>query len=161
MVRMTANEVIERLGLEPLVGEGGLFRETWQLPGMTPTAAPIATAIYYLLTPDTFSEFHRLQSDEIYHFYLGDPVELTTLAGGGSVGRFVLGQDIGGGMDVQRVVPAGVWQGSRLRDGGAWALMGTTMTPGYDPNRYERGTADRLLTRWPGAANEIAALTRA
>ncbi|HEV2529748.1 MAG TPA: cupin domain-containing protein [Thermomicrobiales bacterium] len=161
MAGMSADEVIERLGLEPLVGEGGMFRETWQLHGISPGSPPMATAIYYLLTDAMFSEFHRLQSDEIYHFYLGDPVELTTLGPGDAIGRYVLGQDLVAGMDVQRVVPAGAWQGSQLRAGGKWALMGTTMTPGYNPDRYERGEARLLRRRWPDAAAEIDALTRA
>lgn len=137
-----------------------MFRETWQLPGISPGSPPMATAIYYLLTDTMFSEFHRLQSDEIYHFYLGDPVELTTLGQDGVIGRYVLGHDLTAGMDVQRVVPAGTWQGSRLRVGGTWALMGTTMAPGYNPDRYERGVARRLHRRWPDAAAEIDALTR-
>jgi predicted cupin superfamily sugar epimerase len=160
MTGMTATEVIERLGLVPLEGEGGLYRQTWTLSGGPGDRSPLATAIYYFLTPDTFSELHQLHADEIYHFYLGDPVELTTLALDGSVGRHLLGPDLRAGMAVQLVVPAGTWQGSRLRDGGEWALLGTTMAPGFDPARYVQGSRASLLGSYPSAAAEIAALTR-
>ncbi len=155
---MTAKELIAALGLEPLPGEGGMSAQTYlsryQIDGKA-----AGTAIYYLLTGEAFSHLHRLTGDEMYHFYLGSPVELTELLPYGAVRTTVLGQDIAHGQCVQHLVPAGVWQGSRLLPGGDWALLGTTMWPGYTPECYEHGDADALTAQYPQAAEAIARLT--
>lgn len=155
---MTAKELIAALGLEPLPGEGGMSAQTYlsryQIDGKA-----AGTAIYYLLTGEAFSHLHRLTGDEMYHFYLGSPVELTELLPDGTVHATVLGQDIAHGQCVQHLVPAGVWQGSRLLPGGDWALLGTTMWPGYTPECYEHGDADALTAQYPQAAEAIARLT--
>jgi uncharacterized protein len=157
----TAEEIIERLGLRPLPAEGGFYAETYRasevLPGFARpagSAAPrsLATAIYYLLTPSSHSALHRLGSDEVYHFYLGDAVELLSLRPDGSGERLVLGQDLLAGQRVQLVVPKGAWQGSRLIPGGEWALLGTTMAPGYDAADFELGDAGVLAASHPGFA---------
>ena len=146
---LTAEQIIEHLELEPLPVEGGHYRQTYAaaddiaaeaLPERYSRAKPLCTAIYYLLTDqaDSFSALHRLPTDEIYHFYLGDPVEMLLLHPEGTSEQVILGQDLRVGQNVQFVVPAGVWMGSRLRDGGQFALMGTTMAPGYD-NQGLRG----------------------
>ena len=157
--RLTADRIVSLLGLVPLEGEGGLYRENWRLAG--PDGAARATAIYYFLTPDIFSEIHRLPNARLYHFYLGDPVDLLLLHPDGSVQWQTLGQDIEAGMGMQFLVPGGTWQGSRLRDGGEFALMGTTMTPGFDFATYERGERDELEPAYPEAADTIRLLTRA
>lgn len=157
---LTADELIAQLRLRPLEGEGGLHRETYRRAGAGGPDHPSATAIYYLLTPDTYSELHRLPDDELYHFYLGDPVELLQMSPDGGVGVHVLGPDVTHGMVVQLLVPGGNWQGSRLREGGRFALMGTTMTPGFRLATYERGERHRLQTLYPSAAVEIERLTR-
>ena len=120
---------------------------------------PGGTAIYYLLTGEAFSHLHRLTGDEMYHFYLGDPVELTELLADGTVRTTLLGQDILAGQSVQHLVPAGNWQGSRLAEGGSWALMGTTMCPGYTDECYEHGDAKVLKSQYPEAEGIIARLT--
>lgn len=169
---LTAKQLIEYLGLEPLPVEGGLFRQTYCAAERIPLSAlprryradkPFATAIYYLLTSDadSFSALHRLPTDELYHFYLGDPVEMLLLFPDGGGRRVVLGQEILKGQQVQFVAPAGVWQGSRLLSGGRFALMGTTMAPGFDANDYEGGQRQELLARYPDHAELIRALTRA
>jgi predicted cupin superfamily sugar epimerase len=166
---MDARSLIEKLGLEPHP-EGGYYRETWrsrvQLPGAALPAAYAGercagTAIYYLLTPDTFSAFHRVASDEIFHFYRGDPVELWTLASDGSGGCTTLGSEVEKGMHPQAVVPAAAWQGSRLKAGGAYALLGTTVAPGFDFDDFEMATRDVLAAAYPDFAAIVAALTRA
>ena len=169
---LTPQQLIELLKLAPLPVEGGLFRQTYcaeeniphsALPARYPADKPFATAIYYLLTsdPDSFSALHRLPTDEVYHFYLGDPVEMLLLFPDGGGRRVVLGQDIAGGQQVQFVAPRGAWQGSRLVPGGQFALLGTTMAPGFDPTDYEGGQRDDLLARYSGHAELIRALTRA
>ena len=166
----SANDIIRHLGLEPLPGEGGLFRRAYVASETIPSAAlptryggdrPLGSAIYYLLTddPGSFSALHRLQTDEVYHFYLGDPVALFLLHPNGSVEDRVLGSDLLGGQHVQSAVPRGVWQGSRLVDGGAWALLGTTMAPAFDPNDFELGNREALVARYPQHAGRIDSLS--
>jgi hypothetical protein len=166
---VNADEIKRHLGLEQLPLEGRYYVQTYRcdiaLPG---SALPerfegtrrISTAIYYLLTPDTFSAMHRLAGDEVYHFYLGDPVELLVLApdGGGEV--VLLGQDLEAGMRVQTVVPGGCWQGSRLVAGGGYALLGTTMAPGFEWQDFEAGDGDELCARYPSHQREIRHLVR-
>src|SRR5947209_1241626 len=146
----TADEVIAALGLRPLPVEGGYYRETYRAALRLPadTLGPAyaggraaSTAIYYLLTPDTFSALHRLPGAEVFHFYLGDPVEMLQLgpapADGGRV--VVLGTDLRAGQVPQAVVPGGVWQGGALAPGGRFALLGTTMAPGFEFADYQSG----------------------
>jgi predicted cupin superfamily sugar epimerase len=118
---LTAAQVRELLKLKPLPTEGGYFAETYKselvIPGDALPASfggprSLASAIFYMLTPDTFSAIHRLRADELYHFYLGDPVELLELHPDGTSGRVILGQDIAADMRLQHPVRAGVWQGS-------------------------------------------------
>ncbi len=170
--RPSVNEIIRLLSLKPLPAEGGLFVQTYISDEVLPpeciparyrgVSKPFGTAIYYLLTSDSdsFSALHRLPTDEIYHFYLGDPVELLLLYPDGSSQRIVLGQDILAGQFVQWVVPRAVWQGSRLLPGGEYALLGTTMAPGFTPEDYEEGKRDHLIAQYPNEAERIVQLTR-
>lgn len=159
---MSADEIIELLDLQPHPREGGFFRETYRSRAEFEPGDPFrgrrshSTAIYYLLRPSTFSEIHRLPGDEIFHFYLGDPVEMLELHPGGEATVTVLGSGLVG-MTVQHVVPGGTWQGSRLLSGGEWALLGTTMAPGFSYEDYEAGTSE-LLGRFPSHAATIEAL---
>src|SRR6185369_1787456 len=116
-------------------------------------------AIYYLLTPDTFSALHRLPADELFHFYSGDPVEMLQLAPDGS-GRVVLiGNDLEAGQRPQVVVPRGTWQGCRLLAGGKVALLGTTVAPGFEFSHYEGGVRMELSAGYPDFSELITALT--
>ncbi|GIW79322.1 MAG: cupin [Gemmatales bacterium] len=165
---MTAEEIMHLLNLKPLPLEGGYYRETYRSADVLAAgtlerfakAKAVCTAIYYLLTPETFSALHRLPTDEVYHFYLGDAVELVQLLPDGKLETVTLGPDLANGQQVQAVVPRGVWQGSRLRAGGRFALMGTTMAPGFDFDDYEPGEREKLLVHYPGASDWIEALTR-
>jgi hypothetical protein len=164
--------LIEALGLVPLPGEGGYYRQTFVADESVPAAAlparygrpkALCTAIYFLLTaePDCFSALHRLPTEEIYHFYLGDPVEMLLLHPDGRDERILLGPDLPAGQRVQQVAPRGAWQGSRLVAGGRFALLGTTMAPGFDPQDFELGERGALSARYPAAAGLVRALTRA
>lgn len=159
---MTARELIELLGLEPMPVEGGHFRQTYVARDRLPSGKPVSTAIYYLLTdePDGFSALHRLPTDELYHFYLGDPVEMLHLYADGRGERLVLGPDLAAGQRVQHVAPRGVWQGSRLVPGGRFALLGATMAPGFSESDFESGDREALLKSHPAQADLIRALTR-
>ncbi len=162
---LTANEVIRLLDLQPLTIEGGYFHETYRSKDQfTPTGYPgsrsLATAIYYLLTPDTFSEMHMVPGDEIFHFYLGDAVEMLQIAPDKTAKTIILGNDIGSGMQPQHVVPGGYWQGARLREGGRFALLGATMSPGFDYADYRSGKRDELLMQFPQHSAQLRLLTR-
>jgi predicted cupin superfamily sugar epimerase len=118
-----------------------------------------STAIYYLLTDETFSALHQLPGDEIFHFYLGDPVEMLQLRPDGS-GRIVrIGTALANQMAPQVIVPGGTWQGSRLIPGGSFALLGTTMSPGFDFADYVAGNRHDLSKQFPQFADSIASLT--
>jgi predicted cupin superfamily sugar epimerase len=162
---LTAKQIIDLLHLQPLPIEGGYFLQTYLAPDMVtheryPYPKPFSSAIYYLLDDTTFSAMHRLQTDEVYHFYLGDPVELLLLYPNGKSEVVILGQDLVAGQCVQLMVPAGVWQGSRLKPGGAWSLLGTTMAPAFDETDFELGQFEALATRYPDKGGLIRALTR-
>jgi len=168
---LNAKEIIAALGLQPHPIEGGFFRETYRSAGAIPAGSlprgyasrgerSIGTAIYYLLTADTFSELHRLPTDEVFHFYLGGPVRMLQLAFGGGAREVVLGTDLVAGQHPQVVVPAGVWQGSRLEPGVEFALLGATMAPGFDYADYERGHRALLIELYPDCAERIRQLTR-
>src|SRR5262245_63405894 len=137
---MTAEDVIELLRLQSHPVEGGYFRETYRSGETLPAIVlprqrgdrSISTAIYYLLTPETVSALHRLPGDEVFHFYLGDPVRMLQLWPDGSTRELLLGSDLRQGHHLQTVVPARVWQGSVLEPGGRFALLGATMAPGFD-----------------------------
>ena len=160
---MTADEIKALLGLEPHPIEGGSFRRTYTSATAVNLARgvrPAGTAIYYLLEPGTFSEMHVLTSDEIFHFYAGDPVEMLQLLPGGGSATYTLGPDLQAGQHVQIVVPAGVWQGTHLIGDGKVALLGCTVTPGFDFADYRNAPADELIAKWPHQAERIRALTR-
>lgn len=148
---MDASKIIETLGLEPHPEEGGFYRETYRSVACFEPGPPFdgaratGTAIYYLLTADTYSAMHRLPGDEIFHHYAGDPVEMLLLHSDGSSEVVVLTSDLASGRP-QQVVPGGVWQGSRLRAGGAFALLGTTMSPGFEFSDYATGSAALAAT---------------
>jgi predicted cupin superfamily sugar epimerase len=163
---LTAQEVIELLGLQPLPIEGGYFVETYRSPLDVPSSflgdaypaeQSLATAIYFLLTTKICSRLHRLTGPEIYHFYLGDPVEMLLLNPDGTADAPVLGNDLVSGMRPQWIVPGGVWQGARVRPGGThgYALMGTTMAPGFSFDDFERGDQEALILQYPKHAEEI------
>ena len=151
-------EIVKTLGLEPLTQEGGLYKSSYRSKEML-DGNNIASAIYFMLKGDAFSHLHKLSTDEIYHFYKGDSVELLCLYPDGISEVITLGSDITNGEQVQYVVKAGVWQGSRLKDGGTYALMGTTMAPGYREDDYIHALRDDLISSYPEREELIKKLT--
>ena len=165
---LTADTVKSLLSLKPHPEEGGFFKETYRsrhtlskdiLPDEYEEKRSLSTAIYYLLTPDTFSALHRLPTDELFHFYLGDPVEMLQLLPDGSGKIITMGPDITSGMQLQVLVRKGVWQGSRLCAGGQFALLGTTMSPGFETDDYEPGQRKNLAADYPQFEDLIRMLT--
>ena len=166
---MTPKRLIELLRLAPLPIEGGYFRQTYEaselieaaaLPDRYDRARSHGSAIYYLLHGAEFSALHRLRSDEVYHFYLGDPVEMLLLYPDGRHRVEILGPDLEQGQQVQVVVSHGVWQGSHLQAGGSWALLGTTMAPAYAQDDFEPGERAALVRQYPEVGALVEALTR-
>jgi len=158
---MNSDQVKQLLGLAPHPREGGWFARTYEAEMLAAGGTRrTGTAIYYLLEPDTFSEMHRLKSDEVFHFYAGDAVEQIQLSPGGAGRRVLIGSDLAAGQRPQVIVPAGVWQGARLLPGGSWALLGCTVCPGFEYEDYEAGSAEALAAGWPEWADAVRALCR-
>ena len=162
---MTAENVKRILGLQPHPREGGWYVRTWESPEFVEVTERYdgprrtSTAIYYLLEPDTFSEMHVLESDEIFHHYLGGAVEMLQLFEDGRSAVTVLGKDIATGQKLQHVVPRGVWQGSRMVEAEGWALLGCTVSPGFEFADYKDAGAEELIAKWPAEAERIRGLT--
>ena len=159
-----AAAIIRALGLAPHPKEGGYFRETYRAAEALPHGAiprrhggprAASTAIYYLLTPTTCSALHRLASDEVFHFYAGDPVEQLRLYPEGRGEVVTIGNNLAAGMRPQTVVPRGVWQGARLAAGGRYALLGCTVAPGFEFADFELALGPQLAEQFPSAAARI------
>jgi uncharacterized protein len=166
--RPTATEIAEMLGLVPLPGEGGFYRETWRADEVAPAGVlphhpaerHVGTAILFMVTDQAFSALHRLAGPEIWFFHDGDPAELILLHPDGQVEVIVLGRDLTAGERPQVVVPGGVWQACSVTPGGEWTLTSTTMSPGFHHDDFELGDRADLLAGWPSAADRIRRLTR-
>lgn len=161
---------IEHLGLRPHP-EGGYFRETYRAAeGVAAAALParfggsraFATAIYFLLTRESFSAFHRIRSDEMWHFYDGDAVTLWVLddANGGGLASVRLGAQAARGEAPQVVVPAGAWFAAEIAPGGTFALVGCTVAPGFDFADFELAERATLVARHPEHREVAERLTR-
>lgn len=164
---MDVEKIKRILRLKPLDFEGGYFAETYRsketFDYRDATGAKkkksLCTAIYYLITPETSSMIHSLSSDEIFHFYLGDPVRMLVLYPDGSSHTIVLGKDLSSGQKLQYVVPKNSWQGSYLLEGGRFALMGTTVSPAFDYEDFILGEREFLLKKYPDRKDIITRLT--
>jgi predicted cupin superfamily sugar epimerase len=166
---MKADDIIKKLGLKPHPTEGGYFLETYRsgdiikkdaLRGRYKVDKSAGTAIYYLLTSDSHSAMHRLKTDEIFHFYLGDPVTILLLYPDGSSKLITMGQKISNLEQMQAVIPRDTWIGAFLNEGGEYALMGTTMAPGFDYEDFELGKTDELIKQYPDREELIRRLTK-
>lgn len=165
---MNAEQIIKMLNMKPLEQEGGYYVETYRsrdrigsgcLPSRYDGARNIATAIYYLLTAEDFSAMHRVKSDEIFHFYAGDAVKMLLLDSDGGSEVITLGSDIAAGQRPQVFVPAYTWQGCRVESGGQFALLGTTVSPGFEFEDFEKGSRAELTRLCPDQAELITELT--
>lgn len=159
---------IEKLQLEPHP-EGGYFRQTYRsevviareaLPSEFTGARTASTAIYFLLEGKNFSAFHRLRSDEVWHFYAGEALMVHVIDREGKCSSIRLGRDLDAGEVPQAVVPAGCWFASHVADWKSWALVGCTVAPGFDFEDFEMGKRAGLVARYPLQREVIERLTR-
>jgi predicted cupin superfamily sugar epimerase len=166
---VTAQQLIRFFAMKPLPDEGSYYVETYRaLHRIAPSALPpgyegqrnLATAILFLITPDSFSALHRILSDEIFHFYLGDPVTMVQLHPDGKSEVITLGPDVLNGQCIQVTVPANTWQGCFLDKPGRFALMGTTVAPGFESADFELAARADLLEKYPDRRQLILRLTR-
>ncbi len=167
---MTADQLIATLELEPHP-EGGFFRETYRatetvsravLPARFRGDRVFSTAVYFLIHGKQFSALHRICSDELWHFYLGEPLELVEITSDGRLTTTLLGHDITAGARPQAVIPAGSWFGARLARSSShpFALVGCTVAPGFDVEDFELAARGELLAAYPQHEDMIRAMTR-
>lgn len=167
---MTKNAAywIKKLELEPHP-EGGYYRQTYRadlvlpqqnLPRQFAGARAVSTAIYFLLEGDNFSAFHRLRSDEMWHFYLGAPLTVHVIDESGKYSKIELGSDPEAGEALQGVVTAGCWFASQVKDGMSFALVGCTVAPGFDFEDFELAKRQDLVKTYPQHRGLIERLTR-
>jgi predicted cupin superfamily sugar epimerase len=149
--------------------EGGYFKETYrslqlidvtQAGGGTSVPRSVSTGIYFLLEKNNFSAFHKIQSDEMWHFYAGQALEVLEFNERGELGCTRLGSDILGGEVHQHVVPANTWFASRVAAGGSFSLVGCTVAPGFNFADFSLADRAMLVALFPQHSKAIAELTR-
>jgi len=165
---MDAQDIIKHYSMQPLPDEGGYYVETYRASEKIPHNAlnsryngdrHHSTSILYLITPTSFSKMHRVKSDEIFHFYLGDPVEMLQLKPDGTSQLLTMSQDIKASHKQQVIVNNGIWQGTKIIGDGKFALLGCTVSPGFEFQDYETGTYKELAKNFPSHHQLIKELT--
>ena len=159
---------IRKLQLEPHP-EGGYFRQTYRanlvlakesLPREFTGARAVSTAIYFLLEGENFSAFHRLLSDELWHFYVGSALVVHVIDEQGRYSEILLGSDPDRGEALQAVVKAGCWFASEVKDRKSFALVGCTVAPGFEFADFEMAKREELVKDYPQHRRVIDRLTR-
>lgn len=161
-------KLIQQLDLLPHP-EGGFYKETYRSEGSIPKDAlptsysgerSFSTGIYFMLTADTFSAFHKINQDEMWHFYDGAPIELHMITDAGDYSCVHIGRDLENGEHLQYVVPGGVWFASRVKDNAEFSLLGCTVSPGFDFADFILPNTTEMTKMFPQHARIIAELTR-
>jgi predicted cupin superfamily sugar epimerase len=153
---------VEQLGLLPHP-EGGFFKETYRSeqiiePFKKGEMRSLSTGIYFLITSGNFSAFHRIKSDEMWHFYAGAPLKVHVIEPNGSYYILNIGLDLEKGQIPQAVVPAGAWFASE--SSGEYSLVGCTVSPGFDFNDFELAKKNELKALFPDYSAVIEQLCR-
>jgi predicted cupin superfamily sugar epimerase len=168
MTNLFVQEIIDFYNLLPHT-EGGYYKETYRsgetieayaLPETFAGKRNFSTAIYFLLEQGNFSAFHRIKSDECWHFYAGDTLNIYVLQLNGTLEIIKLGSNIKNGETFQAVVPAGCWFASAPAQGGSYCFVGCTVAPGFDFSDFELAKADELIREYLQHETLIKALTR-
>jgi predicted cupin superfamily sugar epimerase len=164
----TAAYFVEKLAMQ-LHPEGGWFKETYRseevvlgehLPNRFGDARHFSTAIYFLLEGKQFSAFHRIKSDEMWHFYYGDPLHVYVINEEGQLNIIKLGNNPEAGEEFQAVVKAGCWFASKPAGENSFSLVGCTVSPGFDFQDFEMAKREELYIQYPHLHAEILMLTR-
>ncbi len=165
---MSIESIVEQLELLPHP-EGGFYKETYRSSGLIPKNAltndfdgdrNYATGIYFLLTSNNFSAFHRIKSDEMWHFYSGSPLSVHVIDEKGNYTKHIISNQLEKGHKPQLVVPANCWFASSVDDKNTFALVGCTVSPGFDFNDFELANRDSLMKAYPKHSDIITRLTR-
>jgi len=161
-------KLIELYKLQPHP-EGGWYKQTYKsqelipghsLPDKFQGDRAFSTAIYFLLEQGNFSAFHRIKSDECWHFYAGDPLEVYILDKKGTMDIVTLGSDYTAGQLFQFVVPANCWFASRPSENSQFSFVGCTVAPGFEFEDFELGNAETLKNEFPEHGDVIRQLCR-
>ncbi len=167
MTKKTADHYIAQLGMQQHV-EGGAFKEHYRSPMLLPASVlsgehrgdrPASTAIYFLLRHGEFSAFHLLASDEVLHFYDGEPLHVYAIDTAGAMHVHTLGRDLARGEHFSVVVPGGHWFALRCEVDGGFSLIGCTVAPGFDFEDFTLDDRAMLLKRFPQHAQLIQEMT--
>jgi predicted cupin superfamily sugar epimerase len=167
MVSKEVKKIVEKLQLQPHP-EGGFYKEVYRSEGIIPQSGLLGftgdrnfcTSIYFLLTSDNFSAFHRIKQDEIWHFYKGSPLYVHVIDKEGNYTRNTVGLDMEKGEVPQLVVPAGCWFASSVKFENDFSFVGCTVAPGFDFEDFELAEKVALTNEYPTHANIISQLTR-
>ena len=153
----SARQLIDQLQLHPHP-EGGYYRQTYRCEEMIPADAlpnrfqgtrSYSTAIYFLLEGKQHSAFHRIKSDELWHFYTGTGLHIYIIHPGGNTELLKLGDDLANGFAFQQMVPAGCWFASKPVDETGFSFVGCTVAPGFDFADFELAEKERLVKEYP------------
>jgi hypothetical protein len=167
-MKQTAIYWIQKLNLKPHP-EGGYFAETYRsdewikgmhLPQRYAGDRSFSTAIYFLVEGGSFSALHRIQSDELWHFYTGSTLTIDVIHPDGKAEVISLGPDCEKGEIFQAVVKAGCWFGSAVNNISGYALVGCTVAPGFDFADFELADRTNLIKLFPDHCHMIEKLTR-
>jgi predicted cupin superfamily sugar epimerase len=163
---LSADEIRSLLNLEPNA-TCGFVRVTFLstqsigfggLPAPFADGRPLGSALYFLVTPGAPVRLHRIRNDQLYHYYLGDPLELFLLHGDGTTERIIVGPDLRGGQRVQLLIPGNTFHTARLVGQGRWFLGASTEWPGVTPTDVEIGNLDELCGKYPGVDSDLRAI---
>lgn len=158
-------DLLRHYRFDRLPVEGTLFKSSWrserEINVDERNHGPAGTAMIglYAENPESLSCFHRLQLDELWHFYSGDPLMLYLLYPDGSDREIIMGSNHSQGQVIQYVIPAGTWQAGCLVPGGRYALFGCTMAPGFTGDCFEAAVASELVLHYPSKASIIQRLS--
>lgn len=165
---LTKEQLIEKLDLQKHP-EGGYFKETYRseisisessLPPDFNSERSVCTCIYFMLTSDEFSAFHKVNQDEIWHFYLGHTILLHMISPEGDYSNIKIGTDFSADETPQFVVPAQHWFAAEIEDPEGFALVGCTVAPGFDFKDFELANREQLQKKFPKHHLIISKLTR-
>jgi len=165
MIDLTADEVRRRLKLEPHA-TCGFVRVTFMsekriapggLPSPFANGRPAGSALYFMVTPDAPVRLHRIRNDQLYHYYLGDPIEVLMLHADGTSEHVIVGPDLRGGQLVQLLIPGNTFHTARVIGQRRWFLGASTEWPGVEPADVEIGDVNVMAEKYPNVADDLRA----